>query len=351
MVVKSDTTSATTCGCIHWTYIFYSLRLEQAPGTEAHFSSEAALSTWWYPQHEGPEITKLAFFLAGFRDLARKASSSLKEMDRVGQHIVKTEPIAYEGSYECPICMESCRGENRVLSCARCPGARKLHAACFEGWGKKGCIQCGGAISEYTASSASSSSVASAPVVLLESDDEATTMEPAAKKAKTAAEVAIDAIKQLEEQLLAAERLQKELAAREAAARSEAQMSKEAMERIQAQLGVLRDQVETLTTENASQQLQQQLLQQQSQEIAAGAAFHLEISCRERLVPFFLGSFLGRHAGHKRCYARRRACVLVVACGVRGAIECVRTSRHPSVQDAGRQPDKACDGCGSSSGG
>jgi hypothetical protein len=48
VVVKSDTTSATTCGCIHWTYIFYSL--EQAPGTEAHFSSEAALSTWWYPQ-------------------------------------------------------------------------------------------------------------------------------------------------------------------------------------------------------------------------------------------------------------------------------------------------------------
>ncbi len=54
MVVKSDydsdTTSATTCGCIHssWTYILYSL--EQAPGTEAHFSSEAALSTWWYPQ-------------------------------------------------------------------------------------------------------------------------------------------------------------------------------------------------------------------------------------------------------------------------------------------------------------
>ena len=48
MVVKSATTSATTCGCIHWTYIFYSL--EQAPGTEAHFSSEAALSTWWYPQ-------------------------------------------------------------------------------------------------------------------------------------------------------------------------------------------------------------------------------------------------------------------------------------------------------------
>jgi hypothetical protein len=50
MVVKSATTSATTCGCIHWTYIFYSL--EQAPGTEAHFSSEAALSTWWYPQQE-----------------------------------------------------------------------------------------------------------------------------------------------------------------------------------------------------------------------------------------------------------------------------------------------------------
>ena len=47
VVVKSATTSATTCGCIHWTYIFYSL--EQAPGTEAHFSSEAALSTWWYP--------------------------------------------------------------------------------------------------------------------------------------------------------------------------------------------------------------------------------------------------------------------------------------------------------------
>ena len=183
-------------------------------------------------------------------------------MDRGGQPIVKTEPIAYEGSYECPICMESCRGENRVLSCARCPGGR--NPACFEGWGKKGCIQCGGAISEYTASSAASSStVASAPVVLLESDDEATTMEPAAKKAKTAAEVAIDAIEQLEEQLLAAERLQKELAAREAAARSEAQMSKEAMERMQAQLGVLRDQVETLTTENASQQLQQQQLQQQ----------------------------------------------------------------------------------------
>ena len=49
VVVKSATASATTCGCIHWTYIFYSL--EQAPGTEAHFSSEAALSTWWYPQH------------------------------------------------------------------------------------------------------------------------------------------------------------------------------------------------------------------------------------------------------------------------------------------------------------
>ena len=103
----------------------------------------------------------------------------MKEMDRVGQPIAKTEPIAYEGSYECPICMESCRGENRVLSCARCPGVRKMHAACFEGWGKKGCIQCGGAISEYTASSATSSStVASAPVVLLESDDGATTMQP-----------------------------------------------------------------------------------------------------------------------------------------------------------------------------
>jgi hypothetical protein len=55
MVVESTTTSATTCGCggIHWTYIFYSL--EQAPGTEAHFSSEAALSTWWYPQHLTPK--------------------------------------------------------------------------------------------------------------------------------------------------------------------------------------------------------------------------------------------------------------------------------------------------------
>ena len=55
VVVKSAqaTTSATTCGCIHWTYIFYSL--EQAPGTEAHLSSEAAssLSTWWYPQQPG----------------------------------------------------------------------------------------------------------------------------------------------------------------------------------------------------------------------------------------------------------------------------------------------------------
>ena len=40
-------------GWIHWTYIFYSL--EQVPGTEAHFSSEAALSTWWYPQQA--EIT------------------------------------------------------------------------------------------------------------------------------------------------------------------------------------------------------------------------------------------------------------------------------------------------------
>ena len=53
MVVKSDTTSAsaTTCGCIHWTYIFYSL--EQVPGTEAHIRSEAVLSTWWYPQQAG----------------------------------------------------------------------------------------------------------------------------------------------------------------------------------------------------------------------------------------------------------------------------------------------------------
>jgi hypothetical protein len=51
MVVKSATTSVREfkSGCNHWTYIFYSL--EQAPGTEAHFSSEAALSTWWYPQH------------------------------------------------------------------------------------------------------------------------------------------------------------------------------------------------------------------------------------------------------------------------------------------------------------
>ncbi len=92
---------------------------------------------------------------------------------------------------------------------------------------KERCIQCGGAISKYTASSATSpSTVASAPVVLVESDDEPTTMEPAvAKKAKTAAEVAVDAIKQLQEQLMAAERLQKGLAAREAAARIEAQVS------------------------------------------------------------------------------------------------------------------------------
>ena len=41
VVVESATTSATTCGCIHWTYIFYSL--EQVPGTGAHFSSEAEL--------------------------------------------------------------------------------------------------------------------------------------------------------------------------------------------------------------------------------------------------------------------------------------------------------------------
>jgi hypothetical protein len=101
--------------------------------------------------------------------------------------LVKTEPTAYEGSYECAICWDSCRGDKEILGCVRCPGVRKMHVKCYEGWlaaGKrKGCTQCNGPISAYVPESAE------ACVIVIESDEEPATMEPVSKKlqAKTAA--------------------------------------------------------------------------------------------------------------------------------------------------------------------
>ena len=101
--------------------------------------------------------------------------------------LVKTEPTAYEGSYECAICWDSCRGDKEIFGCVRCPGVRKMHVKCYEGWlaaGKrKGCTQCAGPISAYVPESAE------ACVIVIESDEEPATMEPVSKKlqAKTAA--------------------------------------------------------------------------------------------------------------------------------------------------------------------
>jgi hypothetical protein len=96
--------------------------------------------------------------------------------------LVKTEPTAYEGSYECAICWDTCRGDKDILGCVRCPGVRKMHAKCYEGWlaaGKKeGCTQCKGPIGAYVPE------FAEACVIMIKSDEEPATMEP--EKAKTA---------------------------------------------------------------------------------------------------------------------------------------------------------------------
>jgi hypothetical protein len=96
--------------------------------------------------------------------------------------LVKPEPTAYEGSYECAICWDSCRGDKDVLGCVRCPGVRKMHAKCYEGWlaaGKKeGCTQCNGPIGAYVPE------FAEACEIVMEPDEEPATMEP--EKAKTA---------------------------------------------------------------------------------------------------------------------------------------------------------------------
>jgi hypothetical protein len=96
--------------------------------------------------------------------------------------LVKTEPTAYEGSYECAICWDSCRGDKDILGCVRCPGVRKMHVKCYEGWlaaGKqKGCTQCNGPISAYIPE------LVEACVLVIDSDEEPATMEP--EKAKTA---------------------------------------------------------------------------------------------------------------------------------------------------------------------
>jgi hypothetical protein len=98
--------------------------------------------------------------------------------------LVKSEPTAYEGSYECAICWDSCRGDKDVLGCVRCPGVRKMHAKCYEGWlaagMQKGCTQCNGPISAFVPE------FAEACVIVIESDEEPATTEPVSKKAKTA---------------------------------------------------------------------------------------------------------------------------------------------------------------------
>ena len=135
--------------------------------------------------------------------------------------LVKTEPTAYEGSYECAICWDSCRGDKDILGCVRCPGVRKMHAKCYEGWlaaGKqRGCTQCNGPISAFVPESAE------ACVIVIESDEPATT-EPVSKKAKTAQRKAEEepAKKQAQEQAKPTEAEEKEAVAAQRKAEEEA---------------------------------------------------------------------------------------------------------------------------------
>ena len=71
---------------------------------------------------------------------------------RVHAHQVKeevAEPRSGEGSYECPVCWESCRGSDRpVLACPVCPVVSRIHQDCAL---LKRCPQCQGALEEVAA--------------------------------------------------------------------------------------------------------------------------------------------------------------------------------------------------------
>ena len=50
-------------------------------------------------------------------------------------------------SYECPVCYESCRRSNNVLSCSRCKAFEKVHAHCTL---QRRCPSCGGSLKTFT---------------------------------------------------------------------------------------------------------------------------------------------------------------------------------------------------------